>query len=306
MKHKEFYAITLLGILVFVSFTNVSVAVPPSNPNNLSYVGIKIGDEFLWTTSLNMVNLNTTGIALFGADNWTFMYGYFLEYFENITGMEFDFFAGAGMKAVIKNVTDEMIHPYTPYIPELKGSGIYFDSYVAYAANNWTLVSEAANFTSPMNFLIDPSILNESTIMYTFSMGMPLFMSIGYNYSMYADVYHTIIASNPYLNGNVTIQGQGNGFKITLEPAYLEWMFNQTGAPFEIGALSDVVMTARWNSIGVFDYGSFAYGGLTLITAQLVPTDDSIPGYGLVTILGISVVTILAIMYIKKKKKIFN
>ena len=303
MKKRNLVSISVLSILLFVSFANVSVAVPPSFPSYPSYVGVKIGDEFLWTTSLNMVNLNATGIALFGADNWTFMHDYFLGIFENSTGMEFDFFSGAGMKVVIKNVTDEIPHPL---IPELNGSGIYFDSYVAYAANNWTLVNEAANFTSPMNFLIDPSIVHESTILYTFSIGMPLFMPIGYNYSMYAKIYHNIIADNPYLNGNVTIQGQGNGFKITLKPTYLEWMFNQTGAPFEIGTLSDAVMTLRWNSIGVFDYASLDYGGLTLATVQLVPSDDSIPGYELITILGVSIVTILAIIYIKRRKKIFN
>ncbi|MBA7531263.1 hypothetical protein ES705_23474 [subsurface metagenome] len=41
MKKKELFAISLLSILVFVSFANVSVAAPPS------YVGVKIGDKFI-------------------------------------------------------------------------------------------------------------------------------------------------------------------------------------------------------------------------------------------------------------------
>lgn len=296
MKKKESFAISLLSVLLFVSFVNVSVAAPPS------YVGVKNGDEFIWTASLNLANLNATGIALFGADNWTFMYDYFLEYFENNTGIEFDFLAGAGMKAVMKNVTDEMPHPY---MPGLIGSGLYFDYYMAYAEDNWTLMTEAANMISPMIFLIDPSTLNESTIFYGMSMGMPLFMPIGYNYSMFADEYQAMIEANPYSNGNVTIQVQGIGIKITLKATYLEFMFNQTGVPFEIGTLSDAVLTTRWNNIGVFDYGSFAYGGLTIATAQLVPTDDLIPGYELVTVLGVSLVTIIALVYNKRKKKIF-
>jgi len=81
-------------------------------------------------------------------------------------------------------------------------------------------------------------------------------------------------------------------------------MFNQMGAPFDIGTLSDAVMTFRWNSIGVFDYASLAYGGLTLATAQLVTTDDDIiPGFEIATIIGVSITTILAIVYIKRKKK---
>jgi hypothetical protein len=245
-----------------------------------------------------VANLNATAIALFGEDNWTYMYEYFLEYYENSTGMEFDFFAGAGMKAVIQNVTDEIY----PIYPGFNASGVFFDYYVAYAANNWTLVYNSSASSYPMIYLIDPSVLNESTIMYGM-MGMPLFMSKGYNYTMFVNVYQDMIASIPELNGNVTIAVQGNGFKITYKAAYLEYMFNNTGAPFEIGTLSDVVMTFRWNSNGVFDYASLAYGGLTLATAQLVTTDDGfIPGYELVTILGVSVTTILAIIYMKRKK----
>ncbi|GAH85848.1 unnamed protein product, partial [marine sediment metagenome] len=79
------------SILVFVSFANVAVAAPPS------YVGVKKGDTYIWRASLNTVNLNTTAIALVGEDNWTLMYELFLAYFENSTGMEFDFLSGAGI-----------------------------------------------------------------------------------------------------------------------------------------------------------------------------------------------------------------
>ena len=313
MKKKELFAISLLSILVFVSFANFSVASPPS------YVGVKKGDEFIWTSSLNMANLNASAIALFGEENWTYMYEYFLEFFENNTGMEFDFLTGAGMKAVIQNVTDEIPHPY---MTGLVGSGLYFDFYIAYAANNWTLVYNSSMSSYPMVFLIDPSILNESTIMYSMS-GMPLFMPIGYNYSMFVDFYTTMIESSPYTNGNMTIQVHGNGFKYVIKANYLEYMFNQTGAPFDIGTLSDAVLTFRWNNIGVFDYASLVYGGLTLATAQLETTDDDdddddddvddddnidsdvlIPGYELVIILGVSITTILAIVYTKRKKNI--
>jgi len=345
MKKKELIAVSLLCILVFVSFANVSVVASPNYmgikrgygsiwPVPSSYVGVKIGDEFVWTASLNMVNLNATTIALFGEENWTLMYDYFLEFYENGTGMEFDFLAGAGMKAVIQNVTDEMPCPYS-FLTGVNGSGLYFDFYVAYAANNWTLVSEATNYTESMIFLADPSTLDESTIVYAVAM-MELFMPIGINYSMFVDAHQTMIESNPYTNGNVTVQVQGNGFKYVLKATYLEWLFNRTGASFEIGVqgngfkyvlkatylewlfnrtgasfeigtLLDVEMTFRWNSIGVLDYASMTYGGLTLATAQLVPTDDGlIPGYELVTILGVSLATFIALIYTIQKKKILK
>ncbi|MBA7531262.1 hypothetical protein ES705_23473 [subsurface metagenome] len=203
------------------------------------------------------------------------------------------------MKAVITNVTDEMPHPYM--ISAFNGSGLFFDYYIAYAKNNWTLV---ANNT--MSFLIDPSTLNESTIMYGMS-GVPLFMSKGFNYSMFADVYQAYIATDPYTNGNITIQVQGNGFKMALKAAYLEYMFDMMGAPYEIGTLSDAEMTFRWNSNGVFDYASLVYGGLEPATAKLETTDEGlIPGYELVTILGVSLATFIALVYTIHKKKILK
>lgn len=313
MIKKELFAFSLLCILVFVSLAKISVVASPSyivvNKGNgsiwpvpSSYVGVKIGDEFVWTASLNMVNLNTTAIALFGEENWTLIYDYFLEFYENGTGMEFDFLAGAGMKAVIQNVTDEMPHPF---MMGVNGSGLYFDFYVAYAANNWTLVSEATNYTESMIFLADPSTLDESNIVYAVAM-MEFFMPIGINYSMFVDAHQTMIESNPYTSGNVTVQVQGNGFKYVLKATYLEWLFNQTGASFEIGTLLDVEMTFRWNSIGVLDYASMVYGGLTLATAQLAPTDALIPGYELATILGVSLATFIALIYAIQKKKILK
>jgi len=296
MKKKELFAISLLSILVFVSFANVAVAAPPS------YVGVKIGDEFIWRANLNMVNLNTTANLLFGEDNWTLLYNSFIDYFEALTGMEFDFFKEAGMKAVIQNVTDEIY----PIMPGVNASGCFFDFYIAYAENNWTLQTEAANMTSPMVYFIDPSALNESTIMMGIS-GMPIFMSKGFNYAMFATWYQSMIATNPYMNGNVTMTAQGNGFKIAIKGILLEYMFESLGAPFEVGTMKDAEMTFRWNSNGVFDKGSLKYDGLEIATAYLETEDEFfIPGFELVTILGVSLVTFIALVYTIKKKKILK
>jgi len=295
MKKKELFAISLLSILVFVSFANVAVAAPPS------YVGVKKGDTYIWRASLNVANLNTTAIALFGADNWTLMYESFLAYFETNTGMKFDFFKGAGLKAVIINVTDEMPHHW---YTELDVSGLYLDQYVSYAANNWTLVYNSSMYPFPSMYLFNPSDLNESTITYAMS-GYYFIMPIGYNYSMFVTVYQSYIATNPYMNGNVTIAVQGNGFKMTFKATYLEYMFESLGAPYEIGTLSDAEITIRWNSNGVLDKASLVYGGLTLATAYLETAEvPFIPGFELVTILGVSITTIFAIIYIKRKKNI--
>lgn len=292
-------------MFVIVSFANISVAAPPS------YVGVEEGDEFIWRASLSPATINATGLAIFGIENWTYMYEYFLEYFENNTGMVFDFLAGSGMKVVIQNVTDEMTIPYYPY--GLVGSGLYFDYYIAYAENNWTLIYNATDYVNPLWYILDPSTLNETTIIYAFS-GLPVFMPIGYNYSMFADVYQTLIDSSPTTAGNMTFQAQGNGFRYTLKPAILEYMYNMMGAPFEMGTLADAVFNIRYDSNGVFEYADLIYGGITLATAYLVggtgdpnlTDDDEIPGFEIATVIGISLVSIIALVYIQKKKKIFK
>ena len=80
-------------------------------------------------------------------------------------------------------------------------------------------------------------------------------------------------------------------------------MFNSSGAPFDLGTLGDAVFNVRWNSNGVFEYGSLEYGGLTIASIKLIPS-DSIPGFEIATILGVSIVTVLAIIYVKRKKNI--
>ena len=296
MKKKELFAISLLSILVFVSFANVAVAAPPG------YVGVKKGETYIWRANLNMANLNNTAKDLFGADNWTLMYEMFMESFENLTGMEFDFLKGAGMKAVLTNVTDEMPHPW---MTGFDASGLSFDQYISYAANNWTLQYNSTMYPDPMIWLFDPNDLNESTIM----MAQPnLFTSKGFDYATFVTVYMSYIATDPYMNGNITMTVQGNGFKIAIKAAYLEYMAEMMMIlPFEIGTLKDAEVTCRWNSNGVFDKASLKYDGVELATAYL-ETDDEffIPGYELVTILGVSLVTFIALVYTIKKKKILK
>lgn len=295
MKKKELFAISLLSILVFVSFANVAVAAPPG------YVGVKKGETYIWRANLNMANLNNTAKDLFGADNWTLMYEMFMEYFENITGTEFDFLKGAGIKVVLTNVTDEMPHPW---MTGFDASGISFDEYVSYAANNWTLVYNSTMYPEPLIWLFDPNDLNESTIMMGMS-GTPLIMSKGFNYAMFVSEYQSIIASNPYTSGNITITVQGNGFKIVYKAAILEYLFE--GAPFEVGTMKDAEVTCRWNSNGVLDKATLKYDGVELATAYLETEEVVwIPGYELVTILGVSLVTFIALVYTIKKKKILK
>ncbi len=286
MKRKEKLAFALLSTLILLSFVNTSMAAPPS------YVGVAKGDEFVWVPSVNMVNVNTTAIALIGEENWTIAYNMLVELYENDTGMDLGSFAGAGIKAVVKNVSDEIT-----FAPGIFGSSLTMDIYTSAGHNNWTSVANSTAVT-----IYDPNSLNETTIMAGFG-GVPLIMAKGFNYTMFTNWVSTNIAADPYLNGNITVQTQGTGFKVTLKTSYLEASINMTEMPFNF-TLSDVEFNVRWNSNGVFEYGSLVYGGLVLVSIQLVPSNDLIPGYEIVTIIGVSIVTVLAIVYIKRKKHI--
>lgn len=289
MKRQQKLALALFSTLILLSFVNSSMAAPPS------YVGVATGDEFVWVPTVNLANINTTGIALFGEDNWTIAYNMILDLYENSTGMDFGSFSGAGIKVVVIDVSDEIT-----VAPGIFASALTIDIHTSAGLNNWTLV---ANNT--VMGIYDPNSLNETTAMAALS-GIPLIMAKGFNYSMITNAFNTIIAADPSLNGNLTVQAQGIGFKITLLSSFLEAAFNSTGAPFDVGTLGDVVINLRWNGNGVFESGSIEYGGLTIASIQLIPSDDLIPGFEIATIIGVSIVTILSIIYLKRKKNILN
>ena len=289
MKRKEKLALALFSTLILLSFVNSSMAAPPS------YIGVATGDEFVWVPTVNMVNVNTTGILLFGEENWTIAYDMILELYKNSTGMDFGSFSGAGIKLVVKDVSDEVT-----VAPGIFASALTIDIHTSAGLNNWTLV---ANNT--VMGIYDPNSLNESTAMAALS-GIPLIMAKGFNYSMITNALNTLIAADPSLNGNLTVQAQEIGFKITLLSNFLEAAFNSSGVTFDVGTLGDVIFNLKWNSNGVFEEGSLVYGGLTIASILLIPSDDLIPGFEIAIIIGVSIVTILSIIYIKRKKNILN
>jgi hypothetical protein len=294
MKKKEKFAIAILGVLMIfsISTTNVSAAPP-------SYVGVKIGDEFIWRASLNMANINATAISLIGEENWTLGYNMLMELYKNATGSEFTGLAGAGIKVEVTNVTDEVA--VTPY---LNASALSFDLYTSGGNNNWTLQLNSSAISGPMGYLVDPSMLNESTILYgLIGTEIPVFTPIGLNFTMLAQTIQTEIDSSPSTAGNVTAEAQGTGLKFTILGTYLDDLANSTGEiPFNITGFGDIVATVKWNSNGVLERGTVAYGGLTLITIYLETGSASIPGYEFIILAVASGSAVIAIIYIHKKK----
>lgn len=297
LKKAKIISISILGTLLLLSFSNFATAAPPS------YVGIRTGESYTWSIDPAMENINATGIALFGVTNWTFMYEYFVQLWENMTYCPFNFFQGVGMKLVLTNVSDEITLPYYSTIPV--GSAVYFDEYVSYCNNNYTLVYNSSGSTYPMMYIYDPTYLNSTNWMYYIAGGTPVFTSVGLNWALVAASWQTYTLTSPYTSGNVTITPLSNGLKINLKAVYLEWLFNMmSGGVFTIGSLSDADITLTWNAKGVFSKGIVEYGGIELVNAYLVGEEPGIPGYELPLLIGTSAFTTIGLIYtIMRKKK---
>jgi len=289
MKKNRVIGLALFSLL-FLTFANYTIAAPPN------YVGVQAGQQYTWIPSFNFANINATAISLVGEDNWTAAYAMLEELFENETGMDFSLIGGTGLRMTIHNVTDERIDSGIRY------SAIWVNIDVAMSANNWTRVVNATDSSSEMFRIINPADINETTFMYVFM--SPPIIPIGLNFDFIADRLNNFTNSNPYTAGNYTYARNGNGLKVTIKGDYLEFMLNETGSPFNVTDLADVVATVRWNNFGVLDYASIAYGGLVLATASLA-TDLGIPGFTISLVIGVSICTLIAlVVVIKKKNKI--
>lgn len=289
MKKHKLVGLTLF-VLLFLSMINYSTAAPPN------YVGVKATEQYTWVPSLNFANINSTAIGLVGEENWTLVYNMLEELFENETSMDFSLIGSTGLRMSIHNVTDERIDSGIRY------SAIWVNIDVAMSANNWTRVVNATDSSSEMFRIINPADINETTFMYVFM--SPPIIPIGLNFDFIVDRLNNFTNSNPYTAGNYTYARNANGLKVTIKGDYLEMALNESGAPFNVTDLADVVGTVRWNNIGLIEYASISYGGLVLASASL-QTEFQIPGFTVPLVIGISVSTLIAVaVFIKKNKKI--
>jgi hypothetical protein len=275
------------------------MAAPPN------YVGIKTGDEYIWTAKLNAENINATGVSLFGETNWTMIYSTLSEYWTNETGEPFSFLGGAALKIVFTNVSDEITVGFPT--PTAKGSGIYFDMFVKYnASGDYEMVTNSSSsleFNSPMSYLLDPSIINSSLWMWFFN--YPFVTSKGLDYDQITTWLQAEITADPMLNTNMTVAKDGKGFKITVKGEYLEYLlYSEIGPPpYPIGTLDDMEATVHWNDKGVLKDGKVFYGGLEFASFQL--GGGLIPGYEISIIIGITGASVIGIIYLMRKKKLY-
>ena len=291
MKKSKIIGLSLISALLVFSLTNVSHAAAPP-----AYVGIDIGDSFEWVATANIANINSSAINVLGAENWTLIYNMLDELVFNATGLQLGSLLAGGMKVNIKNFSDEVYWPGNPRYVE-----VFAEINVSYQPDVWEMIVDGSY---PSFMIINPADINETSYFYLAQ--MPLFLPLGLNFGQIASWIMSNITGLPPLYNNITVTGLSDGLRATVLGSFLEWLAVYSGVPFPIIGLSNVVVEVNWNSKGVLSSASLAYGGLTLVSAELLGGADEIPGYLLPVFLGVGAIAIIGTISIIRRKKRIN
>ncbi|MFX1455447.1 MAG: hypothetical protein ACFFDB_08755 [Promethearchaeota archaeon] len=292
MKKSRIFGLSFVSLLLLFSLTNISNAAPPA------YVGIKTGDSFNWVGTADMANVNSSAISLIGADNWTLTYNMLNEMIENETGLQIGSLLAGAARVNVKNITDEM--PFYPFT----GVGVYAEILVSYEPGLWMNLTDGSY---PSMVILNPAGLNASN--YHYLMEASLFLPKGIDFSQLATWINANVSSiDPGilpLYNNLTVSALADGLKVTVLGDFFEWLLVNMSAPFPIPTIGDVELQVKWNENGVFSFAQLTYGGLALVTAQLIPGSGEIPGFVMPIFLGASAIALVgAISIIRRKKRI--
>ncbi len=179
--------------------------------------------------------------------------------------------------------------------------GVFAEIQVSYVPDVWEMVPDGLLY--PSFRIVNIADINATS--YTYLMNMPLFIPLGVNFGQLVTWITTDITGLEPIYNNVTITALSNGLRATVLGSFLEWaLANMFGAPFPVTDIDDVTVEVKWNSKGVLSSASLAYGGLTLVTAELLGDGaDEIPGYILPVFLGVGAIAIIGTISIIRRKK---
>lgn len=290
MKKSKIIGLTFISALLVFSLTNVSHAAVPS------YVGINAGDSYHWIGSVNMASVNSTAIGFIGAANWTLIYDMLDEQVLNETGLPLGSLLAGEMKVNIINMT--------PEIPLLTGLGVmlYAELSVSNLPGVWDVLLDAS---TPMLSIQNPVGIDSTNYLNILGGGFGLFIPKGLNFNQIATWMTSNLTGFDPIYNNVTVSALANGFQATILGAFLDWSLNMSGAPITIPSLSDIVVTANWNSNGVFSNATLKYGGVTFVSVELLTEElaGEIPGFIIPIFLGVGAIAIVGTISIIKRKK---
>ena len=275
MKKIKATSISLLSILILCSITNISTAAPPS------YVGINSGDSFSWDIKMYFSNLVKYQEDL--GFNLTEELGMPVEMFSTDPSIK--------IKAAVENCSDMTTAPNG-----VEGSIVYATMTISIL--DIPLFSSAAPF-----FILDsstPNLFNESMnfLIMAMDVGGPLtllFVANDVNWTSVVAELGTMTAMFPGLSGNLTVTAQTDGLTLTV----LEGALNVSQKA--------IGFTLSYTSAGVLSKAELSYDNAPLLSMVLTSSEDEIPGYDILIILGLSTVASIGLIYaVKRKNRIIS
>ncbi|MFX1278235.1 MAG: hypothetical protein ACFFA3_02390 [Promethearchaeota archaeon] len=272
MKKSRILLISVLGMFLFIPLSNYSTAAPPA------YIGVQVGEEYKWTLRVNV-------------DGYSAMITDMGQTVPPDISM-FETMPSISMKGVVEYISDEI-------------TGIVYD----YTIINMSILMNVPGYgwQSPMppGVYLPVIVLNNETSNYfndtmnametetpPYGFAIP-FMIVPQTLDWAAAVNGLGSLIDFFTGGTTgeTIEQDGTGFKITIPSQ----MINGT-------LMDQMLFTAHWNSKGVFDQGGLKYGGTNVMTVNAASSEE-IPGFDVITLIGVVGLSTAGIIYYIKKKK---
>jgi len=298
MKKTNLVCVIGIGLLTFLPFIGVAVAEPPC------WVGIQVGDTYIWEYDMDWTARDgawtTDGVSLliFANMNSAWM-GW-------VNDDEMAYLHPGNMSHEVTVVDDlaSDVEYSTGYM------SVLYTSAVRYASAAWT--GDWADKDTGIN-LWNGIILEEESDFVDYHNGLADFFSIyGFSYQTKSLIASTdldwgevaTLANANLTDATVTVvtdsASEEIGFKITVAAA--AWTTNTLALELEV----------TYDEAGLLDVWDIAYGGDSVLTVtQLAgrtgytpcpPAAPAIPGFELPIVIGITAVSIISLILIKKIK----
>jgi len=272
MKKSRILLISILGMFLFIPFSNYSTAAPPD------YIGVQVGEEYIWTLGINVDGYSTMITDMGGTVPPD------ISMFETMPSIQ--------MKGVIEYISDEYTGVVYDYV--IINISLYMNvpgyGWQQYPEPGMELPIFVLNNATANYFNDTMNAMETETTPYGFAMPFVI-VPHNLNWTIQAAGLNEII---DFFSGGTTgevIEATENGFKITIPSQMINGSLMQ-----------EMQFTAYWNDKGVFGQGGLKYGGTNVLTIN-APESEEIPGFDLVILIGVIGLSTSGIIYYIKKKK---
>ncbi|MFX0082825.1 MAG: hypothetical protein ACFE94_13830 [Candidatus Hodarchaeota archaeon] len=272
MKKSRILLISLLGMFLFIPLSNYSTALPPD------YIGVQVGEEYKWTLGVNFEGYSSMITDMGGTIPPE------ISMYEAMPSIQ--------IKGVIEYISDEYIGVMYDYV--IINMSIYMNvpgyGWQPYPAPGEHLHVFVLNNETSNYFNNTMDAMSIETPPYGFAIPF-IIVPHNLNWTEAVNGLNTIVDEFTGGATGETIEEYGNGFKITIPSQMINGSLMQ-----------EMQFTAQWNSKGVFGQGEMKYGGSRVMSVNL-PSDEEIPGFDVLILIGVAGLSTLGVIYYVKKKK---